>query len=100
MMWGVRAGLWAVFALCLTASGLLLLPACGLSVPLLRSTLPRFQEKFCPAPIDRSAFLRASQARRTKEALIARAELEIARIARCTPVDPAVPQSGPSAGRT
>jgi len=97
-MWGVKAGLWALFALCLIASGLLLLPACGVSLPFHLST--RLQSKFCPAPLDRSAFLRASEQRQAREARIRKAELEIARIARCAPADPAALPPARPAGRT
>jgi hypothetical protein len=100
MMWGVRAGLWALFALCLTASGLLLLPACGVSVPLHLSSLRGLQSKFCPVPLDHSAFLRASEDRRAKEARIRKAEIEIARIARCAAGGPAASQPARPSGRT
>jgi hypothetical protein len=100
MMWGVRAGLWALFALCLTASGLLLLSACGVNMPLHLSSLPGLQSKFCPVPLDHSAFLRASEDRRVKEARIRKAEIEIARIARCAPEGPVASQPARPSGRT
>jgi hypothetical protein len=87
MKWGASAGLWGLFAFCLIASGVLLLPACGLGLPLQLSS--RLQSRFCPVPIDRSAVLRASEARRVTEARIRQAELEIARIAPCASAAPA-----------
>jgi hypothetical protein len=85
MKWGASAGLWGLFALCLIASGVLLLPACGLSLPLQL----HLQSRFCPVPIDRSAVLRASEARKVTEERIRKAELEIARIAPCASAAPA-----------
>src|SRR5258708_5702437 len=99
MMRGARAGLWGLFALCLTAGGLMLLPACGLRLPLSLSPMANRQSKFCPVPLDRSAFLRASEQRKLKEERIRRAELELARIARCAPANPAAQPDRP-AGRT
>jgi hypothetical protein len=98
MMWGVRAGLWALFALCLIASGLLLLPACGVGLPLHLSM--RLQSTFCPVPLDRAAFLRASEERQAKEARIRKAEIEIARIARCAPEGPVASPPARPTGRT
>jgi hypothetical protein len=100
MMGGARAGLWGLFALCLTAGGLILLPACGLRLPLRLSSMANLQSRFCPVPLDRSAFLRASEARKVKEERIRKAELEIARIARCAPANPAAAQPDQPAGRT
>ena len=99
MMRGARAGLWGFFALCLTAGGLMLLPACGLRLPLHFSSMANLQSKFCPAPLDQSALLRASETRKVKEERIRKAELELARIARCAPANPAAQPDRP-AGRT
>jgi hypothetical protein len=99
MGWGFRAGLWGLFALCLIASGLLLLPACGLEVPLHISYAQRLRSKFCPVPIDRTAYLRASEERKAKLERIHRAEIAIARTARCaTPGTGTPPRTQP--GRT
>jgi hypothetical protein len=77
----------------------MLLPACGLRLPLRLSSIANLQSKFCPVPVDRSAVLRASEQRKLKEERIRRAELELARIARCAPANPAA-QSDRPAGRT
>jgi hypothetical protein len=86
-MWGAKAGLWGLFALCLISSGALLLPACGLGLPLQLSS--RLQSQFCPVPIDRSAVERANEARQVTQERIRKAELEIARIAPCASAAPA-----------
>jgi hypothetical protein len=69
-------------------------------MPLHLSSLRGLQSKFCPVPLDRSAFLRASEDRRAKEARIRKAEIEIARIARCAPEGPAASQPARPSGRT
>jgi hypothetical protein len=89
MMWGARAGLWGLFALCLISSGVLLLPACGLNLPLQLSS--RLQSRFCPVPVDRSAVEHANEARQLMQERIRKAELEIARIAPCASAAPASP---------
>lgn len=89
---GFRIVLWALFALCLSGGGLLLLPACGVAFPHEFSFLQTFRSKFCPVPLDRTAYLRASEERKAKLQRIHQAELKIAQIARCA--TPGAPGTG------
>jgi hypothetical protein len=86
---GFRITLWVFFTLCLVVSGLLLLPACGLALPHQLPFLQSYRSKFCPVPIDRTAYLRASEERMAKLQRIHQAELKVAQTPRCAAPGPA-----------
>jgi len=91
---GARIGLWGLFALLLIAGGLLLLPACGLDLSDRLTRLESLRSRFCPVPVDRTAYLRASERRKAQEERIRKAQIAIARIPRC-----ATPETSPPTRR-
>src|ERR1043166_9361014 len=78
----IVGGLWAAFALTLVCGGLLLLIACEVRIE------PFLRLRFCPTPLDRSAFEREADRRHELENRLHEAELILARIAPCETVAP------------